>query len=112
MSAGIAPLQNNTDAHQHCCALCHPCCALQRGALQLLTPAQMAEARQEAQRKWDEGMAEVWRLLAQLDETTDIKSLASALLDPVALQKVARLHRKVGLCCVCLRTALAVDAIA
>lgn len=30
-----------------------------RGATKLLTPVQMREAKQAAQRKWDEGMAEV-----------------------------------------------------
>lgn len=32
-----------------------------RGALQLLTPKQLREAKQEAKRKWDNGMTEVSR---------------------------------------------------
>ncbi|GFH10197.1 hypothetical protein HaLaN_05468 [Haematococcus lacustris] len=62
---------------------------LQKGAVQLLTPPELLARQQDALRKYCEGVAEVFSILAALDSSTSFKSLAAALLDPVALSTVS-----------------------
>ncbi|GFH19989.1 lipase_3 domain-containing protein [Haematococcus lacustris] len=68
-----------------------------KGAVQLLTPPELLARQQDALRKYREGVAEVFSILAALDSSTSFKSLAAALLDPVALSTVTSRHVKHGI---------------
>ncbi|KAJ9507790.1 hypothetical protein QJQ45_019298 [Haematococcus lacustris] len=57
-------------------------------AVQLLTPPELLARQQDALRKYREGVAEVFSILPALNSSTSFKSLAAALLDPVALSTV------------------------
>ncbi len=49
-------------------------------------------------RRAEQGLKEIWTLVAELDANMQFKSIANALLDPVALRSVSVVHSKVRCC--------------
>ncbi|GAX74972.1 hypothetical protein CEUSTIGMA_g2418.t1 [Chlamydomonas eustigma] len=66
----------------------------QRGNLKLLDPVQMYNQRKEAQAKLDGAKAAIWDLIDELDSSARIKDLYTALLDPVAMNRVSNVHKR------------------
>ena len=60
--------------------------------MRILDPIELKKWREEARAKMDNAHSQVWEIIDELDSSIKIRDLYTALLDPVALNRVSARH--------------------
>uniref|UniRef100_A0A7R9V5P0 Uncharacterized protein n=1 Tax=Chlamydomonas euryale TaxID=1486919 RepID=A0A7R9V5P0_9CHLO len=66
----------------------------QIGEAKTFTPLALKKQKLERKHAVDKAVAEIWQLVDELDDSLQIKDLYTAMLDPIALRRIMKKHRK------------------